>query len=305
MPRQFCKFAKFHMHFTGWRKFFLTGLLFLVSITILSAKVNTAKFGVLIADTNNSSTHIKKAFDSVLAVHPYLNQKTVIVEVLKFRTVNEKTADFYFLMLLVLFLGCIRLIDPKYIHTLWLAITNSGLTPRQMKDKLQSNSFLNLLMNIFFTISSAAFVFYLVKTYVPQRSGSMPSSILVVMLIFGMIVIYLGKYAVIKFSGWAFRLEGITDFYLFNVFLINKIISILLLPFILLLAFADPAVAQPALFISFILIISLFVNRYMRSWQVFGSFFQYSKFHFFMYLCASELLPLAVLMKLLVRGLLS
>ena len=47
----------------------------------------------------------------------------------------------------------------------------------------------------------------------------------------------------------------------------------------------------------------LLINRYTRSWQIFGSFFQYSKFHFFTYLCASEVLPLAVLMKILVQGL--
>ena len=77
-----------------------------------------------------------------------------------------------------------------------------------------------------------------------------------------------------------------------------------LLPFVLLIAFAAPVYAGPALIVSAVLIALLFVSRYIRSWQVFGSFFQFSKFHFFTYLCASEILPLAVLMKLLVRGLL-
>ena len=77
-----------------------------------------------------------------------------------------------------------------------------------------------------------------------------------------------------------------------------------LLPFVLLIAFAAPVYAGPALVVSGVLIALLFVSRYIRSWQVFGSFFQFSKFHFFTYLCASEILPLAVLMKLLVRGLL-
>jgi hypothetical protein len=70
------------------------------------------------------------------------------------------------------------------------------------------------------------------------------------------------------------------------------------------MAFGSAALAGPAVVVSVIVIALLFINRYIRSWQVFGSFFQYSKFHFFTYLCASEILPLAVLMKLLVRGLL-
>ena len=116
-------------------------------------------------------------------------------------------------------------------------------------------------------------------------------------------MIYIIKYAAVRFSGWAFRVEGITEHYLFNVFLINKVLSVALLPFIIVLAFADRNVAQQVVIVSFVTAGALMLNRYFRSWKVFGSFFQYSRFHFFMYLCASELLPLAVLMKLLVKGL--
>jgi Na+-translocating ferredoxin:NAD+ oxidoreductase RnfD subunit len=123
------------------------------------------------------------------------------------------------------------------------------------------------------------------------------------MLIAGTGLIYLTKYAAVRFSGWAFRVEGITEHYLFNVFLINKVLGITLMPFIIVLAFADHEWAQQVVIISFVVSGLLLLNRYIRSWEVFGSFFQYSKFHFFLYLCASELLPLAVLMKLLVKGL--
>jgi hypothetical protein len=109
---------------------------------------------------------------------------------------------------------------------------------------------------------------------------------------------------VVRFSGWAFRVESITEHYLFNVFLINKILGVVLLPFAVIMAFGAQELAQTMEVFSFFIISILFLNRYFRSWQVFGSFFQYSKFHFFTYLCASELLPLAVLMKLMVRGLL-
>ena len=123
------------------------------------------------------------------------------------------------------------------------------------------------------------------------------------MLVVGTGIIYLAKYLAVRFSGWAFRVEGVTEHYLFNVFLINKVLGIILVPFVIILAFADHNVVQQMIVISFIVSGILLLNRYIRSWQVFGSFFQYSKFHFFMYLCASELLPLAVLMKLLVKGL--
>ena len=271
------------------------------------AKVQTAKYGIT-AFTDSAraaiTTGYKAELDSTFKNHPRFKNRIVVSSIARTRTYNDKTMDFYLLMVLTVVLGLIRLMDPKYFQSLWQAFRNPSMASRQLKDKIQSASIPNLLMNVFFTLSAAAYVYYVVKNFMPQRSGGISPSLLLLMLVAGMMVIYLGKYAVIRFSGWAFRVEGITEHYLFNVFLVNKILAIALLPFVIFLAFAEPAVAQPCLIISFIIILVLFVNRYLRSWQVFGSFFQYSKFHFFTYLCASELLPLAVLMKLLVRGLL-
>ncbi len=242
--------------------------------------------------------------DSLLKTNPLISQQTIVNALTHYKAFTDKTYDFYLLFVLVLLLGLIRLADPKYFPMLWQSFRNPSFGNRQLKDKLHSASVPNILMNLFFTSSAAAYLFYLVKEIAPQRSHTTSPSLLIIMLVASMIIIYLGKYAVIRFSGWAFKVESITEHYLFNVFLVNKVLAIALVPFTLLMAFADSSWTQPALIISFVIILILFINRYMRSWQVFGSFFQYSKFHFFTYLCASELLPLAVLMKLLVRGLL-
>jgi hypothetical protein len=281
-------------------------ILFLFLLPIAGrAKVIPARYGVLSTpDSVMESRLAEKAIDSLWSAHPQLSNTNIVYATTSRVFFEDQTLDFYLLIILVIWLGCIRLLDPKYFQSLWHAFQNPTLTSRSLKDKLQAASFPNFLMNIFFTISIAAYLFYVVRNFTPHQPGNIPPSLLLVMLIGGMMLVYLGKYLVIRFSGWAFRVEGITDYYLFNVFLINKILAVLLLPFIIIIAFGDVMLARPALIVSFILILILFINRYLRSWNVFGSFFQYSKFHFFMYLCASELLPLAVLMKLLVRGLL-
>jgi hypothetical protein len=270
----------------------------------LAAKVQPSKYGVLPVDSLTIRTSVAKSLDSLVKAHPQTGQQNIVYAIMRVRPAEDKTPDFYLLLGLVMILGLIRLFDPRYFETLWTAIKSPGAGGRPLKEKLQTASVSNMLMNVFFTMSAAAYVFYVVKNFTPQRTGTISPSILIIMLIAGMMVIYLGKYAVIRFSGWAFKVEPITEYYLFNIFLINKALAIVLLPFIIIIAFSAPAIAQPALIVSFVIILTLFINRYLRSWQVFGSFFQYSKFHFFTYLCASELLPLAVLMKLLVRGLL-
>jgi len=241
--------------------------------------------------------------DSVIAAHPMLASHYIVSDIELPHMYVSKTADFYLLLFLCLMLGLIRFMDTRYFINLWRAFWNPTLSNRQLKEQLQGAGLPNLLMNIFFAFASGAYIYYVVKFFTPHHSGVIPASLLIIMLIAGTGIIYLAKYAAVRFSGWAFRVEGITDHYLFNVFLINKVLAVTLIPFIIILAFADHEWAQQVVFISFVASGILLLNRYIRSWQVFGSFFQYSKFHFFVYLCASELLPLAVLMKLLVKGL--
>jgi len=268
-------------------------------------KVQPALYGLdFKPDSELVSSRAILATDSMLRVQPQLTNNKIVMDIEHERPPSDRTADFYLLLSLCIMLGFIRTSDPRYFSNLFKAFRNTTLSNRQLKEQLQGATLPNLLMNIFFTIVGGAYIYYIVRYFTPQRPGSIPPSLLLIMLIAGMMVIYLAKYAAVRFGGWAFRVEGITEHYLFNIFLINKIISISLLPFIILLAFAGPVWIEPVAIVSFILTGALLINRYTRSWQVFGSFFQYSKFHFFTYLCASELLPLAVLMKLLVRGLL-
>jgi hypothetical protein len=282
--------------------FLLTTSLFIN--TSLYAKVLPAKYGITIfADSAQLQAGTTKWMDSIVRTHPMMASTRIISDIELPHTLESQTADFYLLLFLCLMLGVIRYMDTKYFINLWRAFWNPTLSNRQLKDQLQGSGLPNLLMNIFFTFAGGAYIYYIVRFFTPHHSGVIPPSLLIIMLIAGTGLIYLAKYAAVRFSGWAFRVEGITEHYLFNVFLINKVMGITLIPFIIVLAFADHQWAQQMVVISFVVSGALLLNRYFRSWEVFGSFFQYSKFHFFMYLCASELLPLAVLMKLLVKGL--
>jgi hypothetical protein len=281
---------------------FLFILLF--SLNAVAIGVNPADYGIdTLASPQELLLSAKAAADSSLAAHPMLESPYLISDIQSPHKYVSQTSDFYLLLTLCLILGLIRYMDTRYFGNLWRAFWNPTLSNRQLKDQLQGAGLPNFLMNIFFAFAGGAYMYYIVRYFTPISSGVIPPSLLIIMLIAGTGFIYVIKYSAVRFSGWAFRLEGITEHYLFNVFLINKILAITLIPFIIVLAFADHNLARQIVVISFITSGILLLNRYIRSWQVFGSFFQYSKFHFFMYLCASELLPLAVLMKILVKGL--
>ncbi len=283
---------------------FLFGIIALLLSINVQATVQPAVYGITaFANKATLDSAARVMADSVIAAHPMLASHYIVSDIELPHVYVSKTADFYLLLFLCLMLGLIRFMDTRYFINLWRAFWNPTLSNRQLKEQLQGAGLPNLLMNVFFAFASGAYIYYVVKFFTPHHSGVIPASLLIIMLIAGTGIIYLAKYAAVRFSGWAFRVEGITEHYLFNVFLINKVLAVTLIPFIIILAFADHEWAQQVVFISFVASGILLLNRYIRSWQVFGSFFQYSKFHFFVYLCASELLPLAILMKLLVKGL--
>ena len=214
----------------------------------------------------------------------------------------DHTADFYLLLLLCLILGVIRFSDPHYFAILLRSFRNTSGS-KHFKEQIQSATVSNFLMNLFFAIVAGAYIYYAARLFDAGFQNTYDSKYMLFLLMAGMVGIYLVKYFVIRFSGWAFRVTPITEQYLFNVFLINKIIGIVLLPFTILLAFAVHQWVAPVVIISLLAVAVLLANRYTRSWEVFGSFFQYSRFHFFTYLCASEILPMAILVKILLRTL--
>lgn len=277
----------------------------LLSSNTAQGKVDPGRYGIqIVVFPAVQKKAVSDSLTRLLQSHPQTGNKNIIIGIQPEREMQDRTADFYLLLLVCVFLGLIRYRDPRYFQNMWRALWNPTLSARQIKDQFDIAPLSNLLMNIFFAIVGGLYLYYAVKVLTPGRTGNIPPALLILMLIAGIIVIYLGKYAIIRFSGWAFKVEGITEYYVFNIFLINKILAVVLFPFVVLFAFSDPMWIGPGIIISLIMAGLLLINRYTRSWQVFGSFFQYSKFHFFTYLCASELLPLAVLMKLLVRGLL-
>jgi hypothetical protein len=275
----------------------------LLAGSTVEARVNPAKYGIAGLDSAALAQGAHSRLQAVLLQHPQWAAKNVLLTIEKPHHSPDRTADFYLLVALVLLLGALRTIHPRYFSNLWRAFYHPTHIPAAVKEQLEGSVIPNVLMNLLFACTAGAYLYCVVRVYQQDAPLNLPPSVLLLSMIAGVAVVYAVKWAVIRFSGWAFGVETITEHYLFNVFLVNKVLAVALLPFIVLLAFSDPAWISPMVGISLILIGILFLVRYARSWQVFGAFFQYSRFHFLAYFCASEILPLAVLTKLLARAL--
>jgi hypothetical protein len=112
-------------------------------------------------------------------------------------------------------------------------------------------------------------------------------------------VIYLIKFLSLKFFGWLFNITATADGYIFIVFMINKIIGIYILPFLVLLAFTDNNVYDAAFIFSYLGVFALLAYRFILSYGLVQNEIRLNPFHFFLYLCAFEIIPLLLIYKAL------
>jgi len=202
---------------------------------------------------------------------------------------------FYALCVLVLILGIFKSFFHGYFNNLFRVFFNTSLRQTQLVDQLLQAKLPSFLLNIFFTLTAGFYIWLLfMNSHQPRLINGkllLPFSILTVA------VIYFIKYALLKFMGWVSDIQQATDNYIFVIFLVNKITGILLIPFIILLAFSMPQWRNPITTISLLVLGLFFLARYVKSYGVIENKIPLNPFHFIIYVAGAEILPLFIIYK--------
>jgi hypothetical protein len=224
--------------------------------------------------------------------------QTPIFEIQPERKPLGKDILFYLLTGLVAALACIRLIFPKYLKNLFLLFMQTSIRQKQTREQLLQNHLASVLLNILFVVSASIYISLFIQY---KQWVVIPFYQLLFYSIGILFIIYIGKYLFLAFSGWVFNVQEATNAYTFIVFLVNKVLGIVLIPFVLMITFSPLPIKQITITISAGVALVLFLYRYLISFGVIRSNLKVSALHFFLYLCAVELLPLLLIYKLLVN----
>jgi len=184
---------------------------------------------------------------------------------------------------------------PKYFSNVFQLIFQSPIRQKQTREQLQQNNLASLFSNILFVLNASIFVSLLAvkNAWVDLSLYSCIGYSAV-----GFTALYSFKFLFLWLSGWLFSQGEAIGNYSFIVFLTNKVMGVFLIPAILLLAFSPVSVQDLAYNGALIVISILFVYRYLVSFSIVRSSLKVSAFHFFLYLCTCEVLPMLVLYKL-------
>ena len=203
---------------------------------------------------------------------------------------------FYLLVGVVLLLAIIRQLFPKYFQNLFRILFQASFRQKQTREQLMQETLPSLLMNILFIIVGGLFVALLAENYKWLHTSFWRLAVYSTTIL---ALVYMFKYLVIQFTGWAFQVKEQASTYGFIVFLINKIIGLALLPLLLLLAFSTGQILDIAITVAACTVVLLLLFRYIVSLTIIRGTLSIHPIHFFIYLCAVELVPMLIIYKVM------
>jgi len=210
------------------------------------------------------------------------------------REPEGKEQLFYILAGLVLFVGIIRTAYPKYFQDIFRLFIQTSHRQKQTPEQIVQGYVPGFLFNVLFLMVGGMLItLYGIK--IKYLSGPVWLLGLYCAGVLG--GIYLVKYTITALAGWVFNVKDAAGMYSFIVFIINRVIGIILLPVLILISFYTGDANTVLFTIAVSIVFFLLVYRYALSLTVIRKNLKVSALHFFIYLCAVELMPLLVIYK--------
>ncbi len=201
---------------------------------------------------------------------------------------------FYMALYLLVYFALFKLFFPKYVDDMFALLYRSTIKSKHIKEQLDGNIIPSLLLNVFFAFVVGLYTYIALQYYATTPVTNKYKLLAICILLIG--IIYCIKYLGLSILGWLFKVKAATSSYSFTVFYFNKVLGIVLLPFVLYLLLS-PIVNGTIITIAGIFIVLLIAYRYVLAYISLQKTVQMNVLHFFLYLCAVELMPLLLLSK--------
>ncbi len=232
--------------------------------------------------------------DSLFSCNIVLNSKgTPAAAAIRERNKNGTDIIFYSLLVTTLLLAFLRFFYTRYFNSLFQVFFNTSLRQSQLTDQLLQAKLASGFFNLFFVMTGGVYIFVLLNYY--KIGAGINALLLIITCVLVLAAIYFIKFCILKFTGWLTGFKDVANTYLFVIFLINKIISVLLLPFVIVIAFSASDFKISAVVISILLVSFMFFLRFLRSYGLLRSKIKVSWSHFFVFIVGVEILPLLLI----------
>jgi len=200
---------------------------------------------------------------------------------------------FITLFALLGFYAWIRIYYGSMLMLTFQASISIQVAMRMFNDNSVLQKQLDNVLDVFYLLS-VSLILYVAET----RFGFAPygaTGLNLYLLNLGfLLLLFLARVLAVNTAGFLFNRLRIYREYLYNVFIYNRLIGLLILPLLLFVVYTDGIIQELFQWIALAVLLTILVMRLFR-----GMFFSFKKdvsiFYMFLYLCALEIVPLALL----------
>jgi Domain of unknown function (DUF4271) len=214
---------------------------------------------------------------------------------------NKANEDwkFWLALFLLAFLAVIRFGFPKDFDELNQTLKSWGVNQQVIRDLGVGVPFGIVLLNIFSSIVISFYVFLLLQHF--KVTLIEPSWLLMIFSFACVEAVLLLRYILLKTAEIIFPFRKELKLYNFYEIQVNRLSGVCLFPMLLLITFSTPAISSVALFGSFIIVGAMLLIRYTKGFTIGISYFSSHVIHFLLYLCALEIAPVLIIIRLLLN----
>jgi len=219
-----------------------------------------------------------------------------LIDIPKELSDSSKQDNFLFWVILFgfLILAVGLSLDRWFITKLFKGILNYNLSNTMMREMTGFKTILLALLYLLFIVAASLFSFLLFRHFTGQNS-----SIYLIYSFAFIAAIYLVRHIGMHLLNIIFPGVPEAVHYSYSIVTFNVVGGILLLIPVLLMAYSSSTVALIAMFLGLFIIGILYLLRSFRGLLIAFRFLNNNPIHFFLYLCAFEIVPMLVIYKLL------
>ncbi len=198
--------------------------------------------------------------------------------------------DFVLLTILVL-------LFRSYFDRVYNGFLNDNLLGQLYRERAAGLGIPFLMMYLLYFFNLGWLIFLTLKHY---NVNLVPSNTYFLSLtIVGVTVVTFARHLVLRFIAFTFPVTGEAKLYSFLINIFNIIVGVALWPINLLAALGPSNFVTAFIFLGFVVLILIYLFRSIRGLLIANRYLTFYKFHFLLYICTIEIVPLVVLYKII------
>ncbi len=221
----------------------------------------------------------------------------------KNQTTSQKDLDnnnpgflFWVLLTVLLIFTSVFRISRDRISKMYHSFLNENFMRQTHRMNQGRFSFIYLILYVFAFVNLGIFTFLSLQSF----DINTPSTFQMLLLMIGLFaLILLIKHILLALVGYIFPVDKEISLYSFTIMVFWTLIGIFLLPINIIIAYAPDVVGKFVVYGAVGAIIATYLFRAIRGFSIGSKYLMSNTFHFFIYLCTVEILPVVVLLKLI------